>query len=69
MDAVTIQPSLPMTRKTASQLRDDSWPEPKALPLGLPPVERFDYDQLPGVLREWVRDISERLQCPRTLWG
>ena len=64
MDALTLEPSLPMARKTASQVRDDSWPEPKALPLGLPPVERFDYDQLPGVLREWVRDISERLQCP-----
>ena len=68
-DAVTIQPSLPMTHKTASQLRDDSWPQPKALPLGLPQVERFDYDQLPGVLREWVRDISERLQCPPDFVG
>ena len=40
---------------------DNGCPEP--LP-DLPQVMPFDYDYLPGGLRPFVRDISERMQCP-----
>ncbi|MCC6425034.1 MAG: DUF3987 domain-containing protein [Phycisphaerales bacterium] len=40
------------------------WPEPKPLPNGLPTVHQFDYDLLPESLRDWARDVSERMQCP-----
>ena len=40
------------------------WPEPEALPEGLPPVEPFPFELLPGSLRPWVEDIAERMQCP-----
>lgn len=36
---------------------------PEALP-SLPDVISFDFDYLPNVLRDFVRDISERMQCP-----
>lgn len=37
--------------------------EPEPLPV-LPGVLPFDYDYLPGTLRGFVQDISERMQCP-----
>lgn len=36
---------------------------PEPLP-SLPAVLPFDYDYLPGGLRGYVKDISERMQCP-----
>lgn len=36
---------------------------PEPLP-ALPDVLPFDYDYLPGGLQEFVRDISDRMQCP-----
>jgi hypothetical protein len=38
--------------------------EPQPLPDPLPKVEPFDPAFLPEALREWVYDISERMQCP-----
>ena len=38
-------------------------PNPEPLP-ALPPVLPFDYDYLPNGLRGYVKDISERMQCP-----
>jgi len=38
-------------------------PIPEPLP-SLPDVLPFDYDYLPGGLRGYVKDISERMQCP-----
>jgi Protein of unknown function (DUF3987) len=38
--------------------------EPQRLPDPLPRVEPFDPEFLPEALREWVRDIAERMQCP-----
>jgi putative DNA primase/helicase len=40
------------------------WPEPKALPAGLLPVEKLDVDCLPPAVAPWVGDIAERMQCP-----
>jgi putative DNA primase/helicase len=37
--------------------------QPEPLP-SLPAVLPFDYDYLPAVLRSYVKDISERMQCP-----
>jgi hypothetical protein len=40
------------------------WPEPKALPNGLLPVEVFSTDFMPAVLAPWIDDGANRLQCP-----
>lgn len=39
------------------------WPAPESL-LTLPDVPKFNYDYLPGLLRGFVHDIAERMQCP-----
>ena len=49
---------------TESQGDDDGWPEPRPLPDALSPVKAFNYSMLPEGLREWVRDIALRMQCP-----
>jgi putative DNA primase/helicase len=41
----------------------DGWPDPEPLP-ELPPVAPLDYSHLPPVLRAYVKDIAERMQCP-----
>ncbi len=41
-----------------------SWPAPRPLPDGLPPVAEFDYELLPPAVCNRVRDIAERMQCP-----
>ncbi len=38
-------------------------PKPEPLP-ELPKVAPFDYDFLPAVIRDYTRDISDRMQCP-----
>lgn len=40
------------------------WPDPRPLPSELPPVMAFDFDLLPQAFRPWIKDISERTQCP-----
>ncbi len=61
-------------RRGASDIRTQGAPvhdsqaaltAPKPLPTGLPPVEPFDYELLPPVLRDRVEDVAERMQCPR----
>ena len=47
----------------------DNWPDPKPLPDGLLPVAPFDYAFLPEAIAPWVRDISERMQCPPDFVG
>lgn len=42
----------------------DGWPTPAPLPDALPPVQPFDPELLPVVLRGWVMDIAHRMQCP-----
>lgn len=42
----------------------EDWEDPAPLPDGLPPVAAFDAAMLPGPLRAWVLDISERMQVP-----
>lgn len=42
----------------------DDWPKPMPLPDAHPSVLAFDLDLLPDVIRPWIEDISERLQCP-----
>jgi len=45
-------------------LIDMEWAELKPLPNDLPAVPAFAFDCLPGTLRPWIEDISERMQCP-----
>lgn len=42
----------------------DEWGKPLPIPSGLLPVEPFDPLLLPVSVRDWVKDISERMQCP-----
>lgn len=42
----------------------EEWAEPLPIPTGLLPVEPFDFKLLPESIREWVQDITERMQCP-----
>ena len=37
---------------------------PTPLPSGFSGVEQFDYKLLPTAFAPWIRDISERMQCP-----
>src|SRR5712691_3067157 len=47
----------------------EDWPEPLALPEGLPAVRPFDFALLPETLRPWGEDICERVQCPPDFVG
>lgn len=40
------------------------WPEPQALGETLPPAPIFDFEMLPDVLVDFVRDVSERMGVP-----
>jgi putative DNA primase/helicase len=42
----------------------ETWGDPLPLPSTLLPVKPFDSALLPDVLRSWVEDIAERMQCP-----
>lgn len=42
----------------------EPWPDPLPLPNGLPAVLPFDFDLLPRALHAWIKDISDRMQCP-----
>jgi len=53
--------SLKMNKKEDS---DNEWEEPVPLPQGLPSVAELDPAMLPGPLRGWITDISERMQIP-----
>lgn len=41
-----------------------AWPDIKPLPDGIIPVETFNFEFLPVALRAWIKDASNRLQCP-----
>jgi hypothetical protein len=43
---------------------DEEWEDPEPLPDGLPEAATFDPAMLPGPLRGWISDISERMQVP-----
>ncbi|EIJ36226.1 YfjI family protein [Thiothrix nivea] len=40
------------------------FPAPQKLPSDLPAVHRLDYDWLPPLVRGYVQDVSERMNCP-----
>jgi len=44
--------------------KSDVWPDPKPLPIGLPPVMPFDFNLLPESFHAWIQDIADRMQCP-----
>jgi Protein of unknown function (DUF3987)/Primase C terminal 2 (PriCT-2)/Bifunctional DNA primase/polymerase, N-terminal len=41
-----------------------AWNDPVELPSSLRPVASFDFEFLPRNIAPWVRDISDRMQCP-----
>jgi hypothetical protein len=41
------------------------WPEPQPIPSDLPPVQPFTGDKLlPKSFRDYIADVSDRMQCP-----
>lgn len=46
-----------------------AWPNPKPMPSGLAKVEPFSPEFMPDKIAQWVKDISERLQCPADYVG
>jgi len=47
-----------------SVLSVPNWPDPAPIPDELRPVDQFDKTLLPEILRPWIDDIAERMQCP-----
>lgn len=53
--------------EVAAQLNNaqqPEWPDIEPLKTALPAVEKFNFNLLPVSMIGWVRDISERVQCP-----
>src|SRR6266853_4878387 len=51
-------------RRATEAPRGASWPEPQPVPRARPPVPAFNLAWLPDALAPWVRDVTERVQCP-----
>ena len=49
---------------SAPAKNSDDWPPFEPLPPSLPDVPMLDPRLLPAVLRPWLEDIAERVQCP-----
>ncbi len=49
--------------KAEEETHQTQLPKPEPLP-ELPGVLPFNYDYLPSILRDYISDISERMQCP-----
>lgn len=47
-----------------NKVEQPEWPDIEPLKTSLLAVEKFNYNLLPTSLIGWVRDISERVQCP-----
>lgn len=47
-----------------SAANESGWPPPEEIKRSLPPVPDFDPNMLPPVLRPWVTDIADQMQCP-----
>tara|TARA_R110000787_G_scaffold78441_1_gene171660 strand:+ start:2558 stop:5020 length:2463 start_codon:yes stop_codon:yes gene_type:complete len=43
---------------------DETWPDPEPIKMDLYPVKPFPLEILPEPFRDWVEDISYRMQCP-----
>ena len=58
----------PSSRDEQTKLEEGTpaivWRKPSELPASLRPVAPFDFHFLPETIVPWVRDISDRMQCP-----
>lgn len=50
--------------KSDAEIIAGDWSDPQSIPSTLTPVEPFTPALLPEVLRTWVMDIANRMQCP-----
>jgi putative DNA primase/helicase len=57
-----IEAARPVNPEGGAEAGED-YPEPMALPDGLPPVAPFEMALLPETLRPWAADIIDRMQC------
>jgi Protein of unknown function (DUF3987) len=55
--------------KDDAQVSHSVWGSPIELPNGLKPVAPFDHEFMPREIAPWVRDISDRMQCPPDFVG
>lgn len=51
-------------KEQAAPMGDDGWPEPLPLPIGLKPVPSLPESLVPEPIRDWLTDITMRLQVP-----
>jgi hypothetical protein len=58
------QGQLSPSRQGQSEGQDDQWPEPGQLPGGLLPVPPMPEELIPLPFRQWLADVTERIQCP-----
>lgn len=56
--------SVSFDSKVGLENKNIEWADPKPLPEDLLPVPKMTPDLIPLPYREWITDISERMQCP-----
>jgi 5S rRNA maturation endonuclease (ribonuclease M5) len=56
--------ALPDWKPQPKSAADYEWPDPRPLPSGLLPVDKYDSQFMPAALAPWADDIANRLQCP-----
>ncbi|MEK6677033.1 MAG: DUF3987 domain-containing protein [Planctomycetota bacterium] len=62
-NAIAVEPFVGNVGSVPREL-PKSWPDPQPLPDELPPVALFEFELLPDSFREWIKDITDRSQCP-----
>ena len=62
IDAVKMQIEVATADSEPEAVQE--WSEPFPIQCELLPVEPFKPEWLPDALREWVKDIADRMQCP-----
>lgn len=67
IEAARVPHAQPAQEKASKGAAD--YPQPKTLPVGLPPVAPFIFELLPDSLRPWAEDICDRVQCPPDFVG
>ena len=60
----TVEKALEGATEFYAVADDGEWEEPLPLPEGLPRVATLDPAMIPVPLREWIVDVSERMQIP-----
>ena len=57
-------PLVDMADEEAQQLLEEDWPEPQPIRASLLPVADLVLDIIPKPYKEWIADVSHRMQVP-----